>query len=93
MPSYKLRPETMIDIIEKVPSEKINLLMTELTEMIHQSKMSYDLCKAVDPQTKAIIEDFVWKDDGKGEISVTHSIGETVVLKTSKHLTPKTHRS
>ena len=92
MSSYKLRPETIIDIIEKVPDERVDLLMSELTEMIHQSKMSYDLCKALDPQTKAVIKEFVWKDDGKGEVSVTHSIGDKVVFKTSKSNNPKPKR-
>jgi len=87
MNEYKLRPETIIDIIETVPDDRVDLLMKELAEMVHQAKLSFDFCKALAPSARARLNNpVVWHDDGKGEISVTHSIGETVVLKTEKRI-------
>lgn len=71
---YKLRSETIVDIIETVPTEKVELLMKELTAVILQSKLSYDILKALDPTAKADVKKLVWDDDNKGEVSVTHSI-------------------
>lgn len=86
MPSYKLRPETVVDIIEQVPEDRVDTLMRELAEMIKQAKLSYDLCKSLDPNAKAEIRTpFIWEDDGTGEIAVTHSIDDRVFLKTTKH--------
>jgi len=82
--NYKLRVETIVDIIETIPDDRVDTLMLELAEIIHQSKLSYDFCKALDPKAKALIKEFTWEDDGKGEVSVTHTIGKKMVLKTTK---------
>lgn len=84
MKTYKLRPETIIDIIETIPSEKIDVCMSELTEVIRQAKFSYDLLKVFDSNAKAVLPELIWQDDGKGEVSVTHSVGRETFLKTSK---------
>jgi len=74
MEKYELRPETIIDIIEKIPTDRVEVLMPELTEVILQAKLSYDFAKVLDPNAKATCKSFIWEDDGKGEVTVIHSL-------------------
>lgn len=87
MKEYKLRSETIIDIIENIPSDRVETLMSELTEMINQCKLFYDTLKIIDPNAKSNINDLLtWEDNEKGEMSVTHTVNDTEILKTSKTL-------
>jgi len=73
MKSYKIRTETIIDIIETIPRDRVKVLMSELTEVDLQSKLSFDVIKALDADATAALDPFVWKDDGKGEVVVHHN--------------------
>ncbi len=76
MPKYKLRTETIIDIIDKIPTDRIETLMAELTEIILQAKLSVDLSRALDPSSTINLGDLVWNDDGKGSVVVNHTISD-----------------
>ena len=59
MAQYKLRAATIIDIIEKIPADRVETLMPELTECIIQAKSTYDLVKALDPKAEARLKDLI----------------------------------
>ena len=90
MKEYELRSETIVDIIETIPIDRVKVVMAELTNVILQSKISYDVLKALDPTVKAEVTALTWKDDGKGEVGVTHFLsheGEKVkVMRTMNHV-------
>ena len=75
------------DILENVPTERIEDCMKELTVAIIQMKLSYDLAVDLDPSAKAVLPDpLIWNDDGKGEIQVTHSFNDQEIMKTKETL-------
>ena len=80
---YKLNSIMIKDILEKVPTDRVETLMKELTSVILHSKMTMDIgtTLAGGEIGKAVLPNpLVWKDDGKGEVEVRHSINETPIM-------------
>ena len=83
---YNLRPETIIDIIQTVPDDRVDTLMKELAAMIHQAKLTYDVARALDPSATARIKPLEWNDDGNGEVAVTHHINDQRFMVTKERV-------
>ena len=79
----------IIDIIKNVPTDRVEDCMKELTALILHSKISYDLTIILDPNATAKLPNtLIWKDDGRGNIKVTHHVNDQEFMVSKEKLEP-----
>ena len=84
MNEYSL--STIKDIYEKIPYDRIDDLMAELTILIKRAQTVNGLLKAVSKDVCGKEGDIkfpdtiTWNDDGKGTLTIKISINETPVI-------------
>tara|TARA_B100001057_G_scaffold167587_1_gene168306 strand:+ start:1651 stop:1980 length:330 start_codon:yes stop_codon:yes gene_type:complete len=82
---YELRTETLQDIVENVPQERLPDLFNELHQLTNQLYMAKAMTNLMSLVAEAAgggvdapyPETITWKDDGKGEIGVQMVDGES----------------
>lgn len=86
MKKYELNSEMLKDILEKVPTDKVEVLMKELTALVMHCKLTMDAGELLAGEVgEAVLRNpLIWKDDGKGEIEVSHSINEIEIMTTKE---------
>ena len=86
--SKKYELYTIQDILEKIPTDKLKICMKELTEMLLQAKISFDVLKTFDSSPICKLPNpIIWEDDGKGNIQVNHFINDIKALVTKQKIT------
>ena len=85
MKEYEISSKTLNDIIEKVPPEKFEVIMAELTAALIQARHSLLAARVLSEKAESTFNDpMTWIDDGKGDVSVRHSINKIHVLTTKE---------
>lgn len=78
---------TINDIIENIPTDRIEIFMHELKEMILHAKLSVDVARALDPNARPELKTpLIWDDDGKHEIKVSHHVNNKHIMTTKETL-------
>ena len=75
--------KTLKDIFNKIPANRIEVCMKEITEALLQCKGYEAAYKQLDKKAQSIFPDvIIWEDDGKGEVSIHHVVNKKYICTT-----------
>jgi len=84
----KYELESITDIFNKIPTDRVEIFMKELTDAVLQAKLTIDVARFIEPDFEITqAKPFIWDDDDKGEVMVTVSldnIGKIITKRTIK---------